>query len=114
MYTILDHNSDVYAISCHPLRPFVFASCSRDTTLRMFSFDGLMSSLKMQVLSSVKLDNDKKQLCDTPEATYQSKGTYKLCSKIAHEKIYKSNTGGYKNEISSLLDWYDFMSFSDG
>lgn len=68
----------------------------------------------MQVLSSVHLDNSKNQLCDTPEATFNSKGTYKLCSPIAHEKLHKSNSGWYKNEISSVMDWYDFMSFSDG
>jgi len=50
MTTIKDHNSDVYAICFNPSRPFTFASCSRDTTIRLFSIDGMISSLKMQLL----------------------------------------------------------------
>jgi WD40 repeat protein len=42
MLTLTDHNSDVYGISFQERRPFVFASCSRDTTIRHFNFDGLV------------------------------------------------------------------------
>lgn len=80
LYTITDHNSDVYGITLHPARPFLFASCSRDTTIRLFSIDGLVSSLKMQLLHDSKIDNSKKQIFDTPQATYDQKGTYKLCA----------------------------------
>jgi WD repeat-containing protein 17 len=50
MFTMVDHNSDVYGISLHPERPFLYASCSRDTTIRLFSIDGLVSALKIQLL----------------------------------------------------------------
>jgi WD40 repeat protein len=51
MYTIQDHNADVYGLSFHKDRPFLFASCSRDTTIRLFVIDGLISALKMQLLA---------------------------------------------------------------
>jgi WD40 repeat protein len=39
IYTIADHNADVYGISFHPERPFVFVSSSRDTSIRFWSID---------------------------------------------------------------------------
>ena len=50
MLTLTDHNSDVYGISFHPSRPFVFSSCSRDTSIRMFCIEGMVQSLKMNFL----------------------------------------------------------------
>lgn len=50
MFTITDHNADVYGITFHPERPFLFASCSRDTTIRLFLIDNIVSALKMQLL----------------------------------------------------------------
>jgi WD40 repeat protein len=40
--TITDHNADVYGISFQQSRPFIFASCSRDTTIRHFCIDSLV------------------------------------------------------------------------
>jgi WD40 repeat protein len=57
MTTIKDHNSDVYAIAFNPARPFTFASCSRDTTIRLFSIDGMISKLKMQLFFNEKLSS---------------------------------------------------------
>ena len=70
MFTISDHNADVYGISFHPERPFLFASCSRDTTIRLFIIDGLISALKMQLLADEKVENINKNLYDTPQNTY--------------------------------------------
>ena len=83
MYTITDHNADVYGISFHAKRPFLFASCSRDTTIRLFAVDGLISALKMQLLGENEINNTGKRLFDDPQKTYESKGTYKLCSQTA-------------------------------
>jgi WD40 repeat protein len=71
MYTITDHNADVYGITFHPQRPFLFASCSRDTTIRLFVLDGLISALKMQLLADEKVDNSNKRLFDEPKNTYE-------------------------------------------
>lgn len=42
LWTITDHCSDVYGITLHPSRPFVFSSCSRDTSIRTFTIDGFI------------------------------------------------------------------------
>lgn len=114
MYTITDHNADVYGITFHPQRPFLFASCSRDTTIRLFVLDGLISALKMQLLADEKVDNSNKRLFDEPKNTYEQKGTYKLCSQRASDIIHKTATGEYKSPMDQFLTLYDFIQFSDG
>ena len=55
MYSI--HSADVYAISSHPMRPFTYLSCSRDTTVRLWELQGgfkSMRSLSLQNLSLVR------------------------------------------------------------
>lgn len=39
---ITDHHADVYGLSCHPDRPFMFCSSSRDTSLRFFSLEDMV------------------------------------------------------------------------
>lgn len=87
MYTITDHNADVYGISFHPSRPFLFASCSRDTTIRLFSLDGLISVLKMQLLVEEKINNQNNRLYDDPKKTFEQRGTYKLCTLKANDLL---------------------------
>lgn len=52
MWTLTDHASDVYGITLHPKRPFVFSSCSRDTSIRTFIVDGFIQSLKINFLTT--------------------------------------------------------------
>lgn len=47
------HAADVYAITSHPNRPFVFVSSSRDTTIRMWEIDGKYKA--MRYLAAAKL-----------------------------------------------------------
>lgn len=114
MYTITDHNADVYGISFHPDRPFLFASCSRDTTIRLFVVDGLISSLKMQLLVDAKIDNSQKQVFDSPYGSFGSKGSYKLCTQRASDLIHRTATNGYLSPLEQFLELYDFMQFSEG
>lgn len=44
-----DHHADVYGIACHPARPFFIVTCSRDTTLRLWSTLDLTPHLFPQV-----------------------------------------------------------------
>src|SRR5271163_1249416 len=37
LFVVWDHHADVYGLACHPHRPFVFVSSSRDTTLRVWT-----------------------------------------------------------------------------
>ncbi len=39
---VYDHHADVYGLASHPLRPFVFASSSRDTSLRFWGMDEVL------------------------------------------------------------------------
>lgn len=59
---ITDHVADVYSICSHAARPFTFISCSRDTTLRVWEFDGLFSLMKSKVVWNLNfkdvLEND--------------------------------------------------------
>jgi hypothetical protein len=32
-----DHHADVYGLCAHPLRPFLFVSSSRDTSIRVWT-----------------------------------------------------------------------------
>lgn len=72
MTTIKDHGSDVYGLSFHPERPFVFASSSRDTTIRFFTLDGLISSLKTQLLSDDQITNVS-SIYEDPKNVYTKK-----------------------------------------
>ncbi len=47
---IRDHHADVYGLTAHPQRPFVFASSSRDTTLRFWIMDGVATTLKTKAV----------------------------------------------------------------
>ena len=109
MYSITDHNSDVYGITFHPARPFLFASCSRDTTIRLFNIDGLVSSLKMQLLYDSNIDNTKKQIFDSPIATYEQKGTYKLCAANSGDLIHRTSIKDFKSELSGLTTMHEFV-----
>ena len=54
---ILDHGADVYGLTAHPNRPFVLASCARDSTLRIWSLTPLITSLQMKTLAMRPLDD---------------------------------------------------------
>ena len=54
---IWDHHADVYGLSCNPLRPFVFASSSRDTTLRRWSMEKQAAVPRMMALFGVPWNN---------------------------------------------------------
>lgn len=47
---IRDHHADVYGLDAHPDRPFVFASSSRDTSLRFWILDQTAPQLRIKAL----------------------------------------------------------------
>lgn len=42
-YVCKEHQSDVYGLCSHPLRPMIVVSCSRDTSMRVWSLDNLIA-----------------------------------------------------------------------
>ena len=48
IYTSKHHHADVYGLSSHPARPFLFISSSRDSTLRLFTLDELAAPFFLQ------------------------------------------------------------------
>ena len=83
LWTLTDHCSDVYGITLHPARPFVFSSCSRDTSIRTFMIDGFIQSLKINFLLTKEFSQAQLAMVDTPENAFAQKGTFKLCSETA-------------------------------
>ena len=83
MYTITDHSSDVYGITIHPQKPFVFTSCSRDTSMRTFCVEGLIQALRLNFLAKLDIGKTFGSLYAAPEETFSTKGQYKLCGNQA-------------------------------
>lgn len=47
---VTDHHADVYGLDAHPARPFVFASSSRDTSLRFWILGSVGERLKLRAV----------------------------------------------------------------
>jgi WD40 repeat protein len=115
MSTIKDHNSDVYAITFNPRRPFTFASCSRDTTIRLFSIDTMIDSLKMQLLQNTKHKVSNNSIYDDPMSCFTSKeNKYKLCSEKAASMLQMSEKDAFNSPIEQFKTFYEYLNFTDG
>ena len=114
LWTLTDHCSDVYGITLHPERPFVFSTCSRDTSIRTFQIDGFIQSLKINFLSSLSFDQAQLALLDSPENTFATKGTFKLCSEKARDLITRAQGGQFADELDQLVTFNEFFCLSEG
>lgn len=56
IHVIRDHIADVYGIVSHPKRPFLYSSCSRDTTIRLWRIEGFVHSLLLKLIFRKELD----------------------------------------------------------
>ncbi len=54
---INNHSADVYSIISHPERPFTYASCSRDTTVRIFELEGIFELMRIKAIWQVNLES---------------------------------------------------------
>ncbi|KAG2385897.1 hypothetical protein C9374_003046 [Naegleria lovaniensis] len=52
-----DHHADVYGISSHPERPFIFGSTSRDTTIRFWDLEPLVRKYYVRTIQDQSLAN---------------------------------------------------------
>ena len=55
MHTVVGHAADVYGLVSHPKRPFRYISSSRDTTLRTWLLDGMISMLKLHTCTHLSM-----------------------------------------------------------
>ena len=114
LYTLKDHCSDVYGITLHPHRPFIFSSCSRDTSIRTFIIDGFIQSLKINFLTSQQYDESQMAMIDTPENTFATKGSFKLCSERAHELVSWAQSNQFQDELDQMLAFNEFFTLAEG
>lgn len=47
LYTGIEHHSDIYAISSHPLRPNLFITGSRDNSIRLWDFQRFLDETQV-------------------------------------------------------------------
>eukprot|EP00294_Goniomonas_avonlea_P015107 CAMPEP_0114549298 /NCGR_PEP_ID=MMETSP0114-20121206/5453_1 /TAXON_ID=31324 /ORGANISM="Goniomonas sp, Strain m" /LENGTH=1229 /DNA_ID=CAMNT_0001733971 /DNA_START=86 /DNA_END=3775 /DNA_ORIENTATION=- len=84
----MDHHADVYGLATHPQRPFFFASCSRDTTLRFWVTEDFSASAKMLAIMPevqwAEIVTGKYEDIMQPDAPCRLSGA---CSRAAAEKI---------------------------
>ena len=57
LYTATEHHADIYGLATHPRRPFMYVSCSRDTSLRLWSVEDFVSKLLIKALLDQSLAN---------------------------------------------------------
>lgn len=50
IYIMNHHIADIYGIDSHPARPFIYTSCSRDTTIRQWALNGFIHSIKLRLV----------------------------------------------------------------
>ncbi|KAK2963213.1 putative WD repeat protein 17 [Blattamonas nauphoetae] len=112
---VRDHHADVYGLAVHPLRPFTFVSCSRDTSLRIWE-DTLATSIRTQfVLGDKDSGNSfanpvptEKNMVEAIKNGYWDgpiKPTVKLSgAAIVAEALQAKASAGVKPKISSKSD----------
>ena len=54
IFVCRDHNADVYGLAAHEDRPFVYVSCSRDTSIRFWSLEEMFQGVFLKILLEEK------------------------------------------------------------
>lgn len=108
-----DHVADVYGLSASPSRPFCYASVSRDTTLRVFNLEGVVSSTKARAMIDISLssslaDVGDSMLLDAPAALCGT--TSRLLE--AHLRGLQCSEG--TSSVAAFRKLFDFFWGSDG
>lgn len=94
-----EHHADVYAIASHPERPFVYVSCSRDTSVRFWSLGKIVIPLMLRVL----VTNDWDDIMGIAPTTLDVKtDLLKLCGAVSRRVA--NETGNLTND---LIEYYD-------
>ncbi|CAN0515647.1 unnamed protein product, partial [Ectocarpus sp. 12 AP-2014] len=109
-----DHVADVYGLSASPSRPFLYASVSRDTTIRLFSLEGVASSIRTgAVLAGGSLSS---ALSDAASAMLPASPTA-LCgadSRLAETQLRGLRRTEGVESIAVFRKLFDYFWASDG
>lgn len=108
-----DHVADVYGLSTSPSRPFTYASVSRDTTLRVFNLEGVVSSIKTRAVIGKSLHST---LSDTTSSMLPSAPTA-LCgtaSRFLETQLRSLRRSEGTSSIAVFRKIFDFFWGSDG
>lgn len=58
LQVVTEHLADVYGLACHPSRPFLLVSSSRDTSLRLWHLQPPhLASARIRALASLSLEH---------------------------------------------------------
>ncbi|CAN0454774.1 unnamed protein product, partial [Ectocarpus sp. 8 AP-2014] len=109
-----DHVADVYGLSASPSRPFLYASVSRDTTIRLFGLEGVAASIRTgAVLAGGSLSS---ALSDAASAMLPASPTA-LCG-VASRLVETQLRGLRRTEgvesIAVFRKLFDYFWASDG
>ena len=101
-----DHHADIYGLDTHPDRPFVFASCSRDNSIRFWNSEGLINNFKIQAISNFNsfelLDKPDESLILSSNSNKDNfSSVIKMCGKRSASIFQKTDIDGKEN----YLDW---------
>jgi len=104
-----EHHSDVYGIASHPERPFVYVSCSRDTSVRFWSIGKIVIPLMLRVL----VTNDWDDILGIAPTSLDSKTELlKLCGTVSRRVAQETG-----NSTNDPIEYYDkilsFFSYLD-
>jgi FOG: WD40 repeat len=103
-----EHHADVYGIASHPERPFVYVSCSRDTSVRFWSVERLVAPLLLRVIIS----NDWDDVIGNPSSGFTSqKDPLKLMG-AGTKKIFSEVQSLQKYSVEYFQKILDFFSVS--
>lgn len=108
-----DHVADVYGLSAAPGRPFLYASVSRDTTLRQFTLEGIVSSIKTRAVVGNTLAGS---LGDTREAMLPDSPT-SLCggaSRLLETQLCSLRRSEGLSCVDASRKLFNFFWGSDG
>lgn len=108
-----NHVADVYGISSSPGRPFLYVSVSRDTTIRQFTLEGVVSSIRTRALveNTIARSMGSTRVAMLPDAPTL------LCgrgSQFLETQIRSLRRSGRLESVDSYRRIFDFFSGADG
>ena len=108
-----DHVADVYGLSAGLERPFLYVSVSRDTTIRQFTIEGLVSSIKTRAVVGGTLAGGLGNIRDA----MQRGAPTRLCggaSKSLEAQLRCSKRREVVTSMDALRRIFNFWGGSDG